>query len=150
MQRAGRPDAFFARLVGDAVECWADEFGEVDSFCPVDAALTFGQCEQAVHQPLERRGEIGLRRALGARRAHIGVQFLAESSLLALTGGTAGAIVGGFATTVFAAVRHWDAVVPITALLLAIASALAVGAAAGIYPALKAARFSRAEGLRTT
>ena len=98
---------------------------------------------------LERRGEIGLRRALGARRAHIGVQFLAESALLALIGGTAGAILGGFATTVFAAVRHWDAEVPVPALLLAIGSALAVGAAAGIYPALRAAGFSPAEGLRT-
>jgi len=98
---------------------------------------------------LERRGEIGLRRALGARRAHIGIQFLAESSLLALTGGTGGAILGGFATTAFAAARHWDARVPLPALQLAIGSALAVGATAGIYPALRAARFSPAEGLRT-
>ena len=98
---------------------------------------------------LERRSEIGLRRALGARRAHIGLQFLAESSLLALTGGTVGAILGGFATTVFAAVRHWDAQVPVPALLLATGSAVAVGAAAGSYPALKAARISPAEGLRT-
>jgi putative ABC transport system permease protein len=98
---------------------------------------------------LERRAEIGLRRALGARRAHIGIQFLAESSLLALTGGTAGAILGGFAATVFAAARHWDARVPVTALPLAIGSALAVGAAAGIYPALRAASYSPAEGLRT-
>jgi len=86
---------------------------------------------------------------VGARRAHIGLQFLAESSLLALTGGTAGAILGGFATTVFAAARHWDAQVPVPALLLAIAAAVAVGAAAGSYPALKAARISPAEGLRT-
>jgi putative ABC transport system permease protein len=98
---------------------------------------------------LERRTEIGLRRALGARRVHIAVQFLAESSLLTLTGGTAGTILGGFATTVFAAVRHWDALVPIPALLLATGSALAVGAVAGIYPALRAARLSPAEGLRT-
>jgi len=98
---------------------------------------------------LERRGEIGLRRALGARRAHIGIQFLAESSLLALAGGGAGAIFGGFATTLFAATRHWDAVVPLPALALATGSALAVGAAAGICPALRAARFSPAEGLRT-
>jgi ABC-type lipoprotein release transport system permease subunit len=98
---------------------------------------------------LERRGEIGLRRALGARRAHIGIQFLAESSLLALTGGAGGAILGGFAVTVFAAARRWDALVPVPALLLAVGSALAVGATAGIYPALKAARLAPAEGLRT-
>ena len=60
-----------------------------------------------------------------------------------------GAILGGFAVTVFAAVRHWDAMVPVPALLLAVGSALAVGAAAGIYPALKAARLAPAEGLRT-
>jgi len=98
---------------------------------------------------LERRGEIGLRRALGARRAHVGVQFLAESCLLALIGGAAGAIGGGFATTTFAEVRHWYAAVPVPALLLAIAAALAVGAAAGLYPALRAARFAPAEALRT-
>ena len=98
---------------------------------------------------LERHSEIGLRRALGARRAHIGIQFLAESCLLALMGGTTGAILGGFATTVFATARHWDASVPATALLLATGSAVAVGAAAGIYPALRAARFPPAEGLRT-
>jgi len=98
---------------------------------------------------LERRGEIGLRRALGARRAHIGIQFLAESSLVALTGGAGGAILGGFAVTVFAAARHWHALVPVPALLLAAGSALAVGATAGIYPTLKAARLAPAEGLRT-
>ena len=98
---------------------------------------------------LERRGEIGLRRALGARRCHIAAQFIAESALLALAGATAGAILGVFATTTYAALRHWDAVVPLPALLLAITSALAAGVIAGIYPALKAARLSPAEALAT-
>lgn len=99
---------------------------------------------------LERRAEIGLRRALGAQRRHIGTQFLAESCLLALAGGTAGAILGGFATAVYAATRNWSAVVPWQGLVLADAAALAVGAAAGILPALRAARQAPADALRAT
>ena len=98
---------------------------------------------------LERRGEIGLRRALGARRAHIGVQFVAEAALLALIGGTAGAVLGGFVTTVYSSARHWSAVVSVPALFGAVAIALVVGAVAGIYPALRATRLSPSEALRT-
>jgi len=97
---------------------------------------------------LERRGEIGLRRALGARRAHIAAQFVAEAALLALCGGAAGAVLGGFTTTVYAAARHWSAVVPVTVLLGAVAIALAIGILAGLYPALRAARLAPAEALR--
>ena len=98
---------------------------------------------------LERRTEIGLRRALGGRRAHIAAQFIAESALLALIGGAVGAILGGFATTIYAAMRHWNATVPLTALGLAVTAAVVVGAAAGVYPALKAARLSPADALRS-
>ena len=97
---------------------------------------------------LERRGEIGLRRALGASRWHIGVQFVAEAALLAGTGGIAGALLGGFATTVFAAARNWSAVVPVPVLLASVAIALVLGAVAGLYPALRAARLAPAEALR--
>jgi putative ABC transport system permease protein len=97
---------------------------------------------------LERRGEIGLRRALGARRLHVAVQFAAEATLLAGCGGVAGAVLGGFSTTVYAAARHWDAVVPVPVLLAAVAVALLVGAAAGLYPALRAARLVPAKALR--
>ncbi len=97
---------------------------------------------------LERRGEIGLRRALGASRRHIAVQFVAEAALLAGTGGAAGALLGGFATTVYAAARHWRAVVPIPVLLAAVGIALVLGAVAGVYPALRAARLAPAEALR--
>jgi putative ABC transport system permease protein len=97
---------------------------------------------------LERRGEIGLRRALGARRLHVAVQFAAEATLLAGCGGVAGAVLGGFTTTVYAAARHWDAVVPVPVLLAAAGIALLVGAVAGLYPALRAARLVPAEALR--
>jgi putative ABC transport system permease protein len=97
---------------------------------------------------LERRGEIGLRRALGARRLHVAVQFAAEATLLAGCGGVAGAVLGGFSTTVYAATRHWDAVVPVPVLLAAAGVALLTGAVAGLYPALRAARLVPAEALR--
>ncbi|MGO8961656.1 MAG: ABC transporter permease [Streptosporangiaceae bacterium] len=97
---------------------------------------------------LERRNEIGVRRAIGASRRHVALQFAAEAVLLAGAGGTAGAVLGGFATAVFAEARHWHAVVPVTDLAAAIAIALVVGAVAGVYPALRAARLSPAEALR--
>jgi len=97
---------------------------------------------------LERRDEIGLRRALGASSSHVGVQFVAEAALLAGAGGVAGALLGGFATTVYAAARHWSAVVPVPVLLAAAGIAVGVGAVAGLYPALRAARLAPAEALR--
>jgi putative ABC transport system permease protein len=97
---------------------------------------------------LERRGEIGLRRALGARRLHVAVQFAAEATVLAGCGGLAGAVLGGFATTVYASARHWDAVVPVPVLLGAAGVAVVTGAVAGLYPAWRAARLIPAEALR--
>jgi putative ABC transport system permease protein len=97
---------------------------------------------------LERRGEIGLRRALGARRGHVAAQFVAEAALLAAAGGTAGAVLGGFATAVYAAARHWSTVVPPAVLLGAVGAALLIGALAGLYPAARAARLAPAQALR--
>ena len=97
---------------------------------------------------LERRSEIGLRRALGATRRHIAAQFVAEAALLAGSGGAAGALLGGFATAVYSWARHWNAVVPVPVLLAAVGVALVLGAFAGVYPALRAARLAPAEALR--
>jgi putative ABC transport system permease protein len=99
---------------------------------------------------LERRGEIGLRRALGATRRHISSQFLAESALLAVLGGIAGLALGAIATWIYALGQNQPMVVPGYALLAAPAAGLAIGAIAGLYPAAKAARLSPTEALRAT
>ncbi len=80
---------------------------------------------------LERRSEIGLRRALGATRGHIRIQFLAEAVLLALLGGVVGVAVGATATAVYAATQGWTAVIPAVAWGGGLAAALLVGAVAG-------------------
>jgi putative ABC transport system permease protein len=97
---------------------------------------------------LERRGEIGLRRALGATKRHIWAQFLAESALLAVLGGIAGLIIGAGATEIYAQTKDEPFVVPLYALIAAPAAGFVIGALAGLYPAAKAARLSPTEALR--
>jgi putative ABC transport system permease protein len=99
---------------------------------------------------LERRGEIGLRRALGATRRHISTQFLTESALLAALGGIAGLALGAGATAIYATARTEPFVVPLYALVAAPAAGFLIGALAGLYPAAKAARLSPTEALRAT
>jgi putative ABC transport system permease protein len=98
---------------------------------------------------LERRPEIGLRRALGARAVHIGVQFLGESVLLSLLGGCAGIALGAAATAGYAQSQGWILVVPVLSVGGGIAIALALGALAGLYPAVRAARLAPAAALRS-
>jgi putative ABC transport system permease protein len=98
---------------------------------------------------LERRSEVGLRRALGATRRHVGVQFLSESLLLASLGGAAGVALGALVTLGYAESQDWRAVVPPVALAGGIAAATAIGAVAGLYPALRAARLSPTDALRS-
>ena len=98
---------------------------------------------------LERRSEIGLRRALGATRGHIRTQFLAEAILLALLGGAVGVTLGILATTVYAHTRHWTTVIPTLAWAGGLAAAIAIGAVAGLLPAIRAARLSPTDALRT-
>jgi putative ABC transport system permease protein len=98
---------------------------------------------------LERRSEIGLRRALGATRTHIGVQFLMESILLSACGGLAGVVIGALITAAYASGQGWTIVVPPVAASGGIGAAILTGAVAGLYPALRAARLSPTEALRT-
>jgi putative ABC transport system permease protein len=98
---------------------------------------------------LERRSEIGLRRALGATENHILVQFLSEAVLLAGLGGTAGVGAGVVATIFYDLIKGWDVVVPPVAWAGGFGAALAIGAVAGLLPALRAARLSPTEALRS-
>jgi putative ABC transport system permease protein len=97
---------------------------------------------------LERRSEIGLRRALGAARHHVAAQFLAESVLLAAGGGLSGAAIGVGITAAIAHAYHWAVLIPANAVGATVAIGLCVGIAAGLYPALKAAMLQPTEALR--
>jgi putative ABC transport system permease protein len=97
---------------------------------------------------LERRSEIGLRRALGATRRHIAVQFLTESVLLGAMGGAAGALIGVLVTAGYDANRGWALTMPAYAVAGALACAVVIGALAGAYPALRGARVSPTTALR--
>jgi putative ABC transport system permease protein len=99
---------------------------------------------------LERRAEIGVRRALGARRSHIATQFLAEAGVLAALGGVAGAAMGSAVTAFYARSQDWRVDVPVPALAAGAGLALAVGLLAGVSPAVRAARLDPAEALRPT
>ena len=98
---------------------------------------------------LERRSEIGLRRALGATKGHIRIQFLTEAMLLALLGGAVGVALGAAATAVYAHTKHWATVIPPLAWAGGLASTLVIGAIAGLLPAIRAARMSPTQALWT-
>jgi putative ABC transport system permease protein len=97
---------------------------------------------------LERTGEIGLRRALGARPRHITAQFLTESTALGALGGLIGTSVGVAVVVATALARHWTAVLEPYAVLPAPLIGALVGFAAGLYPALRAARIEPLDALR--
>ena len=98
---------------------------------------------------LERRSEIGLRRALGATRGQIRLQFLVESLLLSAFGGVGGVLLGIAVTTLYAATQSWPSVVPAWATGGGVAATLLIGAIAGLYPAIRAARLAPTEALAT-
>lgn len=97
---------------------------------------------------MERTGEIGLRRALGAARRHIGLQFLAESTAMGLVGGIIGASVGILVVVAVAASRQWTPVLDVWLPLAAPFAGALVGLIAGLYPSIRAARMEPVDALR--
>jgi putative ABC transport system permease protein len=96
---------------------------------------------------LERRGEIGLRRSLGATRGQIRLQFLAESLLLSALGGIGGVAVGVGVTTAYASLQDWPTTVPPWAMAGGVGATVVIGAVAGLYPAIRASRLAPTEAL---
>lgn len=98
---------------------------------------------------IERRGEIGLRRAIGATRAHIRRQFFTEALTLATMGGTAGVLLGVAVTYGYSLAQGWRVIIPPIAVIGGFAAAVAIGVIAGLYPAVRASRVSPTEALRS-
>jgi putative ABC transport system permease protein len=99
---------------------------------------------------IQRRTEIGLRRALGATRRHVAIQFTAEALILSAAGGVAGILTGTLITAVYANARHWSTAIPAALIPAALAAALTFGLVAALYPAVRAARLSPTDALRGT
>jgi putative ABC transport system permease protein len=136
----------------DALTAQADAAGAFDTlFLGLGAvALLVGAVGVAnimVISVLERRQEIGLRRALGATRGQIRIQFLSEAVLLALAGGAAGVILGAASTAIYARAKGWAIVIPAEAWAGGLAAAILIGALAGLLPAIRAARLSPTQAL---
>lgn len=106
-----------------------------------------GVANTMVISVLERRAEIGLRRSQGATRNHIRLQFLGEALLLSLLGGGSGILLGALVTIGYARLQGWPVDIPLWVPAGGMAATLLIGAVAGLYPAIRAARLAPTEAL---
>ena len=149
------PDEVAVSRPSDALEAQAAAEGAFTSlFLGLGAVALLvggiGIANVMIISVLERRSEVGLRRALGARRRHIAVQFLGESFVLGVCGGIVGVLLGAGATGAYAAYEGLTLLVPPAAVAGGLAAACLLGGAAGLYPAMRASRLTPTEALRTT
>jgi len=147
------PDQVDVSRPSDALVARAAALGAFNSLFLGLAAVALlvggvGVANIMVISVLERRSEIGLRRALGATRGQIRTQFLGEATLLGILGGVAGIAIGALVTAAYALSHQWESVVPAVAVFGGLGASLLVGAIAGLLPALRAARMSPTEALR--
>ena len=106
-----------------------------------------GVANTMVISVLERRAEIGLRRSLGATKGQVRSQFVTESLLLSLLGGAFGVLFGYFVTGAYSVTQSWPTVVPLWAMAGGVGATVVIGAIAGLYPAIRAARLAPTEAL---
>lgn len=149
-----RPEEVNVSRPSDALEAKAAADGAFTSLLLGLGAVALlvggvGIANVMVISVLERRSEIGLRRALGATRRHVTWQFLCEAAFLSGLGGVAGAALGAVVTAGYAAASGLPTVVPVGAIVGGIGAALLIGIAAGLWPSIRAARLSPTEALRT-
>jgi putative ABC transport system permease protein len=149
----GAPDPFVVFDVTDAARARERAAETLGSFLAAVALIALlvggiGVMNVMLVSVTERTREIGLRMAIGARPRHVLAQFVVESALLALIGGAAGVVLGVGAAVGLALIGGWPVVIDPAAGVIALGVSAAVGLAAGLYPAIRAARLDPVVALR--